>query len=164
MRRKSTCVFGAQVTFGIIATTSPSKLFRNCSSLLWSLVILISNRWTLYFVFLPPSTDRFSLWFTPPNGLELLCRACCQVPCVGQQPTRRDSGPLLLLRNFGGPQFTSSLAQSTADCLDRAGSFHARRATLRLERASMRAGSLHQSPDAYFALQRSRKLSGERPI
>ncbi len=29
--------------------TSPSKLFRNCSNLLWSLVILILNRCTLYF-------------------------------------------------------------------------------------------------------------------
>jgi hypothetical protein len=59
------------VTFGIIATTSPSKLFRNCSSLLWSLVILRLNRWTLYFIFLPPSIDRFSFWFTPPNSIEL---------------------------------------------------------------------------------------------
>lgn len=54
MRRKSTCVFGAQVTFGIIATTSPSKLLRNCSSLPWSLVILILNRCTLYFILLAP--------------------------------------------------------------------------------------------------------------
>jgi len=67
MRRKSTCVFGAQVTFGIIVTTSPSRLFRNCSSLLCSLVILILNRWTLYFIFLPPSADRFSSWLAPLN-------------------------------------------------------------------------------------------------
>ena len=71
MRRKSTWTFGAQVTFGMIDTISPSKLFRNCSSLLWSLVILISNRWTLYFIFLPPSIDRFSFWFTLTKGSEM---------------------------------------------------------------------------------------------
>lgn len=32
------------VTLGIMATTSPSKLFRNYSNLPWSLVILILNR------------------------------------------------------------------------------------------------------------------------
>ena len=35
MSRKSTCVaLGIQVTFGMIDTISPSRLFRNCSNLL----------------------------------------------------------------------------------------------------------------------------------
>ena len=71
MRRKSTCVFGAQVTFGIIATISPSKLFRNCSSLLCSLVILILNRCTLYFIFLTPFMNSlFGLRRRPTVGAE----------------------------------------------------------------------------------------------
>jgi hypothetical protein len=53
----------AMVTFGKMATTSPSRLFRNCSSLLWSVVILISNRCTLYFIFFE-SFRRFR----PTNG------------------------------------------------------------------------------------------------
>ena len=59
MKRKSTELYWngwVLVTFGMIAETSPSKLFKNCSSLSSSLVILISNLWTLYLVFFfPPS-------------------------------------------------------------------------------------------------------------
>lgn len=57
MRRKSTrCAQGNTIeTLGTMAMTSPSKLFRNCSNLPWSPVILISKRWTLYFIHYTPS-------------------------------------------------------------------------------------------------------------
>jgi len=56
-----------RVTFGTIATTSPSRLFRNCSSFIWSFVILISKRWTLYFTFSPPVYKRTRSTFCMRN-------------------------------------------------------------------------------------------------
>jgi len=50
MSRKSTgwTQKGPHVRFGMMARISPSMLFRNCSSLLWSLVILRSKRYTRF--------------------------------------------------------------------------------------------------------------------
>jgi len=50
MSKKSTYVAGTGVTLGMIATTSPSKLFKNSSNFFSSLVILIGNRWTRNFM------------------------------------------------------------------------------------------------------------------